>query len=81
VWVRWGSRLFVQNKVRATDGALEFVEQGCESNSNRARTGLANTVAPTSGDSFLWVLSLSAQRKYLGPGGPTSTFFSETKYK
>jgi hypothetical protein len=41
------------------DGALEFDEQGRESNSNKAKASFHNMVAPVSGDSFLWVLSLS----------------------
>ena len=47
------------------DGALEFDEHGRESNSNKANNGFHNKIAPASGDSFLWVLSLSVQRKYL----------------
>jgi hypothetical protein len=51
------------------DGALEFGEQGRESNSNKAKTSFHNRIAPESGDDFLWVLSLFVQRKYLAPVG------------
>ena len=58
------------------DGALEFDEHGRESNSNKAKTGFHNTIAHASGGSFLWVLSLSAQRKYLVPGGNEKTLYA-----
>jgi hypothetical protein len=45
------------------DGALEFVEHGCESNSNKAKTGLPNTLASASGHDFPSPLSLFVQRK------------------
>jgi hypothetical protein len=35
----------------------------------QGKTGFSNMFAPASGDSFLWVLSLSVQRKYLVPSG------------
>ena len=63
--VRCESLAFVSISVRATDGALEFDEQGGESNSNRAKPGFHNRIAPATGDDFLWILSLFVQRKYL----------------
>jgi len=63
------------------DGALEFDEQGRESNSNMANNGFHNQVAPASGDSFLWVLSLSVQRKYLASSGSEITLLLVTTRK
>ena len=77
--VRWESRLFVFLQERAMDGALEFDEHGRESNSNKAKTGFHNTIAHASGGSFLWVLSLSVQRKYLFPGGNEKPHYDKQK--
>jgi hypothetical protein len=57
VRVRWEGRLFELIKERAMDGALEFAEQGCESNSNQAKTGFSNMIAHATGEAFLCLLS------------------------
>jgi len=46
------------------DGEPGFAEHGCESKPGKAKT-IKLTDYTSIGDSFLWVLSLSAQRKYL----------------
>ena len=59
------------------DGALEFDEHGRESNSNKAKTGFDNRLAPATGDDFLWVLSLFVQRKYLALSESENTPFKK----
>jgi hypothetical protein len=54
------------------DGALEFDEQGSESNSNKANNGFLNSVAPASGEAFLCLLSCCDKKV---------SRFSEAKYE
>jgi hypothetical protein len=61
------------------DGALEFDEHGRESNSHRANNGILNTLAPATEGSFLWILSLSVQRKYLAFGESEKTHLKINK--
>jgi hypothetical protein len=61
------------------DGALEFVEHGCESNSNKAKTGLPNTLASATGGQLSLGTFFVCTKKVPRPSGPKHTFFSEAK--
>jgi hypothetical protein len=61
-------------KERAMDGEPGFAEHGCESKPDKAKKQKNSLVTPATGDSFLWVLSLSAQRKYLASSGSENHF-------
>jgi len=47
------------------DGEPGFAEHGSESKPERAKKTKNSLLTPTTGDDFLWILSLFVQRKYL----------------
>ncbi|MGD8785301.1 MAG: hypothetical protein PVG75_12735 [Thioalkalispiraceae bacterium] len=90
--VRWESWLFVLNQTarhgegetggRETGlghGALEFDEHGRESNSNKAKTGFPNTLAPASGERFSLTTFFVRTKKVGRPSGAKSTFHDKQK--